>query len=152
MDGDGGVMDVPTPTCAASATVKLPRWLVPCANARVLAALDPLRGVLRPWPGCLPVQHGDPVLPLMIGADDLLLALLVSAADVPLLDQALAVYLKSDRYLCALCEPGARRHDLAGRPVEPVSDIDAAAARYRLRRRLGYLASLRTPTKTAAAA
>jgi sRNA-binding protein len=151
MDGDGVVMDAPTPTCAASATVRLPEWLTPHANARVLAALAPLRGVLRPWPVCLPIQHGDRILPLMIGAMDALAGYVYSPADLAVLEAALDAYVRSDRYLCALCELGAKRHDLAGRPVAPVAADHAAVARHKLRRRLGYLASLRTPKAAVAA-
>jgi hypothetical protein len=52
--------------------------------------------------------------------------------DVELLSRFLAFYVLRRQYCLAVLEPDARRHDLAGKPVEPIDDRARAHARAQL--------------------
>src|SRR4051794_25378106 len=99
---------------AAPAPVAAREWDV--AHARALRAL------LTNPPAVLPNQVGDPLLPLQIGIWDAFLALLRPGAEPEALARALRAYTRSTGYFMACVREEAMRHDLDGRPVEPVSE------------------------------
>lgn len=51
-------------------------------------------------------------------------------------DRALALTCRGPLYLRRLAAGGAMRHDLRGKPVEPVSPADQSQARWMLRRKM----------------
>ncbi|MBF0562290.1 MAG: hypothetical protein HQL37_09770 [Alphaproteobacteria bacterium] len=114
-------------TSAADPTARLSG---PPAAPWHLEALGALRERLRAWPAVLPQEIGDPIVPLELEVEMRLLGRLA----VPDLDGIMLIkttiqrYCNSGQYLAALARDGALRHDLRGRPVEPVSVRDRAVA------------------------
>lgn len=115
-----------------SKTVK-PLQQTPVANQWLI---DKVLALLRPyvteWPAVLPSRTGDPIKPLKIGIDRDLCALLrPEEADTgrTTVKRVLRKYCRSEGYIMALSAPGACRHDLAGTPLEPVSEKDAVPRR-----------------------
>ena len=96
-----------------------------------LEVLEALRERTRPWPAVFPREVGDPILPLEIDVEHLLLGrlLTVDVDGIMLIRTVIQRYCGSGQYLAALARDGAMRHDLRGRPIEPVSDADKAVAR-----------------------
>ena len=96
-----------------------------------LEVLEALRERTRPWPAVFPREVGDPILPLEIDVEHRLLGrlLTVDVDGIMLIRTVIQRYCGSGQYLAALARDGAMRHDLRGRPIEPVSDADKAVAR-----------------------
>ena len=83
--------------------------------------------LIRPV-GVLPAKPGDPVLPFAVGLFNELRALLKPDAGVTTLRRATAAYVHCRRYYFASAQPDSMRHDIDGRPVEPLSAADRLAA------------------------
>lgn len=98
----------------AASTVVATRYEV--ARAAELCAL------LREWPPVFPTEIGAPVRPLALGIHDALKALTRPEIDDAQLKQAVRGYCLGLGYLLAQGRSGAWRYDLAGNPVEPVSE------------------------------
>ncbi|WP_132658300.1 MULTISPECIES: ProQ/FINO family protein [unclassified Rhizobium] len=79
----------------------------------------------------LPRQPGDPIRPFALGIFNEMRPLLKPEVGLTKLRRATAVYVRLKRYYFASAQPGAMRHDLAGAPVEPVSDKDRLEAQRR---------------------
>jgi len=96
-----------------------------------LEVLEGLRERMRTWPAVFPREVGDPILPLETDVEQRLLGRLLSVDvdGILLIRTVIARYCNSGQYLAALSRDGAMRHDLRGRPVEPVAGRDKAAAR-----------------------
>ena len=92
------------------------------ATQWTIDTLTPLRERLSPWPAVLPSEVGDPIRPLKIGVHADLEALLPDGEAHEVLGRVLRRYTRGRAYLTALAAPDARRHDLAGNPVEPVAE------------------------------
>ncbi len=84
------------------------------------------RGVLVPWPPCLPTE-GAP-LPLKIGITAELIAL-VGLGFVPeQIGRVMRFYTRGVDYLAALAADSSQRHGINGEPVAPVSDLHRKVA------------------------
>ncbi len=96
-----------------------------------IEVLEVLRERMRTWPAVFPREVGDPILPLDLDVETRLLGRLhsVDLDGVMLIKTTIHRYCNSGQYLAALARDGAMRHDLKGRPIEPVSETDKAAAR-----------------------
>ena len=101
-----------------------------------------------------PNTVGDQIRPLQVGVRATLAAMLPpgDAAALADLDLVLKRFTKSDRYLGAVGMPGAMRHDLDGKPVEPVLAEHARWARVDLNGRLKRWAQKRAEQRAAAQA
>lgn len=104
-----------------------------------VAAIEAL--LIRPL-AVLPHAVGEAIKPLKVGARAEIMALAKEGVPQSALSRALSGYLRSQRYLLALAQPDALRHDIDGVAAEPVSEADRmsakeewAAVRTRLRRR-----------------
>ncbi|QPB24198.1 ProQ/FinO family protein [Rhizobium sp. 007] len=77
----------------------------------------------------LPRREGDAIKPFALGIWTEIRALLMKP-DLPVsaLRRATSVYTHSKRYYFACAQPDAKRHDVDGNPVGPVSDEDRLAA------------------------
>ncbi len=121
----------------------------PPATLWHLEALEGLRARLRRWPPVLPDKVGDAIVPLEQEVEMRLLGRLVSpdVDGIMLIKSTLQRYFSSGQYLAALTRDGAMRHDLRGKPLEPVSEADKAAARAEIEK-FKRLAKLYTPAPT----
>lgn len=119
-----------------------PRGVVAVAHTlERVAAIEAL--LVRPL-AVLPHANGEAIKPLKIGVRAEITALAKEGVPQSALSRALSGYLRSQRYLLALAQPNALRHDIDGAPAEPVSEADRtsakeewAAVRARLRQRAG---------------
>lgn len=102
----------------------------PPAASWHIEVLAPLRERLRPWPGVLPRQVGDPIVPLIHDIELYLLPRLIErdADGIALIKDTMRRYYGSGQYLGAVARDGAMRHDIRGRPVAPVAEWERAAA------------------------
>ena len=91
-------------------------------GGHVPAVFGPLRATGAPW------------MPFTVGLRDAFMAC-YPEADESRTRRLFARLCGSDGYLRALAREGARRHDLDGRPVAPVSDAERARAAQRLEAR-----------------
>jgi len=91
-------------------------------RARAILAL--VRGPVQ----VLPTTSEHEVLPFAIGLFEELKAMRNAEVSVSALRRATSAYVHSRRYYLASARDGAMRHGLDGRPGEPVSDRDRAAA------------------------
>jgi sRNA-binding protein len=89
--------------------------------------------------GVLPTNPGDPVRPFAVGLFNDMRPLVKPDIGLMRLRRAIAAYAHSKRYYFATAQPDAMRHDLAGMPVEPVSEADRLIAQQR------FLELKRTP-------
>ena len=89
---------------------------------------DELAALLTTRPAVLVTQPGEPIRPLRLGMRAELTALLKPDANPGDLQRALYRYTRTLPYQLACLEAGAMRHDLEGRPVEPVSEEHRAMA------------------------
>lgn len=78
-----------------------------------------------------PSKVGDPILPFSIGIFEALKARLQPGVGTTSLRRAVAAYVRSKRYYFASAQPDAKRHDLDGGEVEPVSISDRMLAQER---------------------
>ncbi|MFP3543727.1 ProQ/FINO family protein [Rhizobium sp. SIMBA_035] len=78
--------------------------------------------------GILPENPGDPILPFAVGLFNEIKALLKPEHGVSSLRRATAFHIFSKRYYFASAQPDSMRHDIDGRPVEPLSAADRLAA------------------------
>ncbi|EJC71984.1 ProQ/FINO family [Rhizobium leguminosarum bv. trifolii WSM2012] len=86
--------------------------------------------LIRPV-GVLPAKPGDPVLPFAVGLFNELRPLLKPDAGVTTLRRATAAYVHCRRYYFASAQSDSMRHDLDGKPVEPLSPDDRLVAQKR---------------------
>src|SRR5690349_9740358 len=100
----------------------LKRSIVSKATQWTIDTLAPLREHLSAWPAVLPSEVGDPIRPLKIGVRADLAALLPDGEAHEVLSRVLRRYTRGREYVAALAAPDARRHDLAGNPVEPAAE------------------------------
>ncbi|MDP4026136.1 ProQ/FINO family protein [Methylobacterium sp. NEAU 140] len=93
--------------------------------------------------GVLPTAEGDVVRPFRLGLGAEIAARRKPEVPATALKRAIHDYARSFLYVFAAAQPGSMRHDLAGTPVEPVSETDrhdaqrdsqSRIARARLRR------------------
>lgn len=113
----------------------------PAATVEILTLLHPsdTRAILsQRFPRAIG-RKDRPKRPLMLGALD---ALALACPDISRrkLRAFLKWYVRKDSYISALAEPGGVRVDLAGEPVEPVSDSHRRAAEHWLARRSEQIA------------
>ncbi len=96
----------------------------PTARSWHIRLLEPLRGLLQSWPPLLPSKPGDPIRPLAIGTDRALITMLISPDDesAKLIKVTMRRYCMAEQYAAAMGRDGAMRHDLDGKPVEPVPE------------------------------
>jgi sRNA-binding protein len=86
-----------------------------------------------PWPAVLPRTHDRHlVLPLALGLHGQLQARLPAELHGEL-EQKLRKYCRSPWYQRAVADENSQRHDIDGRPVEPVSEAHRESARSALK-------------------
>ena len=90
----------------------------------------------EPWPAIV-TEAGAPVMPLKIGIHHDLLAGRKSDVSKTMVRDRLRRYVSKFAYQKALAEEGAERHDLNGRPLQPVEQPAKDAAQANLHRRAG---------------
>lgn len=79
----------------------------------------------------LPCRWGDTVRPLKIGIGPEIMSQLQPSLARVKLHRAMYRYTACAAYLLACAQPDAMRHDIAGEPVEAISEKDRAVARQR---------------------
>jgi sRNA-binding protein len=88
------------------------------------------------WPEVFPRTLNDEVLPLKVGIYDELVALLPGDSDTrQAFRRTRGKYARSFRYLAAVVNDSAMRHDIDGNSVGPVSELDRHSASLELYRR-----------------
>lgn len=100
-----------------------------------------LQGLLAKPTPVLATAVGAPVLPLAVGTYHRLAERTVCPRRQ--LSKLMFAYTNRTSYLRALTRDGAKRHDLDGNEVEPVSTEHQQAARERLKKRLKWKARKR---------
>lgn len=80
----------------------------------------------------LPSKPGDIIRPFALGLWNELRPLLKPDMSVMSLRRATSAFLHSKQYYFACAQPGSIRHDIAGNPIELLSDEDRHAAQQRL--------------------
>jgi len=96
-------------------------------QARYEAAFTALNLLAETWPACF--KHEDePPVPLAIGTYHRVQAELGEMVDEDVLKFAFAIYCRRPAYLAALRKPGAKRVDLDGSVVAPVTAEEQAMA------------------------
>lgn len=93
------------------------------AKAKAINAL-----LIRPI-GILPAKPGDPIRPFALGLWAETRVLLKPEISVSTLRKATGAYVHCRTYQMAVARPGSIRHDIKGKPVEPISDADRLDAR-----------------------
>lgn len=88
-----------------------------------------INGLLVEPISVLPNAEGDVVRPFKIGIGPEIKARLKPDTPGVQLNRVLHRYTRSAAYLLACAQSDALRHDIAGNPVEPVSDLDRLSAR-----------------------
>ena len=97
-------------------------------QARYEAAFKVLNMLAETWPACFKHEDETPV-PLAIGTYHRVQAELGEMVDEEVLKLALTIYCRRPAYRAALRQPGAKRVDLDGSVVAPVTAEDQAQAR-----------------------
>ncbi|WP_076730093.1 ProQ/FINO family protein [Methylobacterium radiotolerans] len=92
------------------------------ANRYEVTRAAELCALLCERPPVFPIARGDPVRPLALGTLKALAPLARPEITPEQLKQALSAYCLGLGYLLAQGRSDAWRYDLAGRPVEPVSE------------------------------
>lgn len=77
----------------------------------------------------LPSAEGENVRPFMVGIRSELESRIKSNVAASDLQSALRRYVRCAAYLLATGQPDAYRHDIHGKPVEPVNEVDRGSAR-----------------------
>lgn len=80
----------------------------------------------------LPSKPGDIIRPFALGLWNEIRPLLKPDMPVMSLRRATSAFLHSKQYYFACAQPDSIRHDIAGNPIEPLSDEDRHAAQQRL--------------------
>ena len=114
-----------------------------------IARVAELCALLREWPPVFPTEIGAPIRPLALGIHDALKALTRPETDDAQLKQALRGYCLGLGYLLAQGRPGAWRYDLAGHPVEPVSEEHRRTAWTRFKTVRAHRERIRAARRTA---
>jgi sRNA-binding protein len=78
--------------------------------------------------GILPTASGDPIRPFAIGLFDEIRTLLKPDVAATKLRRAVGAFVHSKRYYFASAQPDSMRHDIDGKPIEPLSSADRLAA------------------------
>ncbi|PJO49388.1 ProP effector [Ochrobactrum sp. BH3] len=104
----------------------------PVATEKDLRRCKAIESLLVQPLGVLPTEIGDPIRPVTIGFFQQVSTLLKPDARVTALRRAVGAYVHSKRYYLSCCLADAMRHDLDGKPFEPVSDTDRLNAEERL--------------------
>jgi sRNA-binding protein len=99
-------------------------------QARYEAAFKVLNMLAETWPACFKHDDKTPV-PLAIGTYHRVQAELGEMVDEEVLKLALTIYCRRPVYRAALRQPGAKRVDLDGSVVAPVTAEEQAMARPR---------------------
>jgi sRNA-binding protein len=86
--------------------------------------------LMRPI-GILPNKPGDPIRPFALGLFNDIRALAKPDVKATALRRAVGSFVHSKRYYFASAQPGSMRHDIDGRPVEPLSTEDRLVAQRR---------------------
>lgn len=81
--------------------------------------------------GILPSKPGDQIHPFALGLFNDIRALLKPEAGVTALRRAVGTFVHSKRYYFASAQAGSMRHDIDGKPVEPLSAGDRLVAQRR---------------------
>lgn len=111
------------------------RWTESCgpviATERDIQKAGAINALLVRPIGILPQKAGDPIRPFALGLFNEIRPLLKPDVGLTKLRRATAVYVRLKRYYFASAQPGSMRHDIAGAPIEPVSDEDRLEAQRR---------------------
>ncbi|SCW87500.1 ProQ/FINO family protein [Rhizobium mongolense subsp. loessense] len=86
--------------------------------------------LIRPI-GILPKKPGDPIRPFALGLFNDIRALAKPDVKATALRRAVGSFVHSKRYYFASAQPGSMRHDIDGKPVEPLSSEDRLVAQRR---------------------
>ncbi|TDW28157.1 ProQ/FINO family protein [Rhizobium azibense] len=86
--------------------------------------------LIRPI-GILPNKPGDPIHPFALGLFNDIRALAKPDVKATALRRAVGSFVHSKRYYFASAQPGSMRHDIDGKPVEPLSTEDRLVAQQR---------------------
>lgn len=81
--------------------------------------------------GILPSKPGDPIRPFAIGLWNKIRPLMKPDVGSTALRRATGTYLHAKRYYFACAQPDSMRHDIDGKPVEPLLAEDRRAAQHR---------------------
>jgi sRNA-binding protein len=99
-------------------------------QARYEGAFKVLNMLTETWPACFKHEDETPI-PLAIGTYHRVQAELSEIVDEEVLKLALTIYCRRSAYRTALRQPGAKRVDLDGSVVAPVTEEEQAMARPR---------------------
>ncbi|MFA1625566.1 ProQ/FINO family protein [Rhizobium mongolense] len=86
--------------------------------------------LMRPI-GILPNKPGDPIRPFALGLFNDIRALAKPDVKATALRRAVGSFVHTKRYYFASAQPGSMRHDIDGKPVEPLSTEDRLVAQRR---------------------
>lgn len=78
--------------------------------------------------GILPAAPGDPIRPFAIGLFEKIRPLLKPDIAATKLRRSVGAFVHSKRYYFASAQPDSTRHDIDGKPLEPLSSADRLAA------------------------
>lgn len=149
------MIDAPITVAASdmepAASVEPTASIVVATRYEVARAAE-LCALLREWPPVFPTEIGAPIQPLALGIHDALKILTRPEIDDTQLKQALRGYCLGLGYLLAQGRSGAWRHDLAGNPVEPVSEKHRRTAWTRFKTVRAHRERIRVTRRAAQAA
>lgn len=107
-------------------------WTVsrgPIATAEIdLQKAEAINTLLVRPIGILPIALGEPIRPFAVGLFEEIRALLKPEIAATKLRRAVGAFVHSKRYYFASAQPDSVRHDIDGRPMEPLSPADRLAA------------------------
>ena len=109
------------PWAKSRGPVKVDRYALEAAIAINALLVEPL--------AVLPSAEGEDVRPFMVGIRSELNSRMKSDVAASDLQSALRRYVRCAAYLLATGQPDAYRHDIHGKPVEPVNEVDRGSAR-----------------------
>lgn len=81
--------------------------------------------------GILPSRLGDPIRPFAVGLFNEIRSLLKPDIGATTLRRAVGAFVHSKRYYFASAQPDSMRHDIHGKPAEPLSAADRLVAQQR---------------------
>ncbi|MGK6317737.1 ProQ/FinO family protein [Neorhizobium sp. DT-125] len=110
-----------TPWKASRGPIRADRFALEAARTVDALLIEPI--------GVLPNAEGEIIRPFKIGIGLEIQQRLKPEVTVSNLRKALRRYTHSSSYPFAMAQPDAMRHDIAGDPVEPVSEQDRLNAR-----------------------
>lgn len=99
------------------------------AREREVAKAEAINALLIRPIGILPAKPGDPIRPFALGLWAEIRVLLKPEISVSTLRKATGAYVHCRTYQIAVARPGSIRHDINGKPVDPISDADRLDAR-----------------------